>query len=93
MKACEDKKSLLGIHTTSRCCSPLISIASRLRIEHGNAGKVTSNCMLGKQGIGTSLAKKNKSVKNLKVEPQSCDAECNPNFKPKRTKKLHYIDA
>jgi hypothetical protein len=32
------------VHTTSRCCSPLISIASRLSIEHGRAGKVTSNC-------------------------------------------------
>lgn len=34
----------LVIHTTSRCCSPLISMASRLRIEHGRAGKVMSNC-------------------------------------------------
>jgi len=34
------------VHTTSRCCSPLISMASRLRIEHGRAGNVTSNCSL-----------------------------------------------
>ena len=29
----------------SRCCSPLISIASKLSIEHRTAGKVTSNCI------------------------------------------------
>jgi len=43
MNASTKKRSLM-VHTTSRCCSPLISIASRLSIEHGRAGKVTSNC-------------------------------------------------
>lgn len=33
--------------TTSRCCSPLTSIASRLRIEHARCGYVTSNCTNG----------------------------------------------
>ena len=33
------------MHTTSRCCSPLMSMASRLSIEHGRAGNVTSNCI------------------------------------------------
>jgi hypothetical protein len=32
------------IHTTSKCCSPLMSMASRLTIEHASAGNVTSNC-------------------------------------------------
>jgi len=36
--------SFFIIHTTSRCCSPLMSMASRLTIEHASAGKVTSNC-------------------------------------------------
>jgi hypothetical protein len=40
----KEKRWGLMVHTTSRCCSPLISIASRLSIEHGRAGKVTSNC-------------------------------------------------
>ena len=31
--------------TTSRCMSPLMSMASRLIHSHGSAGKVMSNCM------------------------------------------------
>lgn len=43
-------------HTTSRCCSPLMSMASRLRIEHGREGKVTSNCNFRhQQGIDQLL--------------------------------------
>lgn len=36
--------NIFEIRTTSRCCSPLISMASRLSIEQGSAGNVTSNC-------------------------------------------------
>lgn len=42
-------------HTMSRCCSPLISIASTLSIEQGIAGKVTSNCQ-SKQKWGVNKA-------------------------------------
>lgn len=39
------KKEHFTPHTMSRCCSPLISMASTLTNEHRIAGKVTSNCM------------------------------------------------
>lgn len=58
------------IHTTSRCRSPLISIASRLSMEHGRAGKVTSNCTFKKtrRNVASSQITWSKCINKIKIK-------------------------